>query len=109
MLVNHIKTCSRWTKIDKKNLKREKKCELLEAQLEQNCKLDDIDTNIDWVKKLQKKELKRLTKMKNKKIKKIIKLIKEIKELDDKIYWEWDYDTWDLPFDIRESKFKNPK
>lgn len=33
-------------------------------------------------------------------------MIKEIKELDDKIYWEWDYDTWDLPFDIRELKFK---
>lgn len=58
MLANHIKTCSRWTKIDKKNLKKGEKCELLEAQLEHNNKLDDIDTNIDWVKKLQKKELK---------------------------------------------------
>ena len=35
-----------------------KKIGVLEAKLEANRKLDDIDTNIDWVKKLQKKELK---------------------------------------------------
>lgn len=35
-----------------------KKIGILEAKLEHHNKLDDIDTNIEWVKKLQKKELK---------------------------------------------------
>ena len=35
-----------------------KKIGILEAKLEHHNKLDKIETNIDWVKKLQKKELK---------------------------------------------------